>query len=263
MASKRRGPVLLELLKDRSPSGPQRTPPPAVAPPPPAPPPPVSRPSPAPKPVPVDSGARPWWMSPGRVVRIPVGYLFFAAAGVVALFALGWTLGHRQAVVSHRTVLAAEAEETLGASHDPLLSEPTSRPSNVRQQTVQAQTPTTRTTQPQSSQTAEQAPRTRPGQPGDPRTPGLNYYIVVRESPETAERAASFLRNNGLAAVTIPDNNPRFHNVVVLKGFAREDLGSEERRRLHQEILRLGKIWKRDHGGASEFSDLWLKRHDP
>ncbi len=196
------------------------------------------------------------WLSPGRVIRVPAGYLFFAAAGVVLIFVLGWTLGHRQATAHAQRAEAARQAEQWPVS-DPLLAEAPLNPGLIAANTSpQADSGSSR-----KAAAPGRAPASAPTAGGDPRVSGLNYYIVARYDAPTAERAAEFLTRHGLAAGAFPDNNPRLYLVVVLRGFPGGELDSAEARQVRQEIARLGRLWKGEERGPSDFSDAYPAKH--
>lgn len=191
--------------------------------------------------------------SPGRTLRVPFGYVFFVAAAVLILFAIAWALGHRSGVKDVRAEQAAKVApdfEGPGPSRDPytaVVPSPTQQP--ITQGPGRAATP------PQIPQ--------RPIVPAaDPRQAGLNYYIIDRYDPATAARAVEFLRSSGLDVFAWPDENPTFHLIVTVQGFPRGSLSSPEARALGDQIKRLGRVWKQQNRGPSDFSSAYLKKHD-
>jgi len=258
MAVRRNGPVLFELLREKQRTGKPRV---EEAPPPP---PPTVHAAPARKPVsrsPVepepDDDAPPHWLSPGRTVRIPVGYFFIGVAILIVAFVGGLAIGHQRGAAVSRAEIASLKEQTLGPVNDPVLDpDPVERTSPV----APAARPQERRTQtPQARRDPASASGEGPLVGADPRREGLNYLIIAREDPDTALRAGRFLERRGVSVAVFPDpGNPRFHLVVSQEGFPRGTLSSEEAIRLKQEVLRLGKIWARDERGPSDFDDAYF-----
>lgn len=274
--AKRRGPVLLELIGEakapparpipRGPAQPE-SPPPTPTPSTRVDAPPIARVDPRPARTPafqpqaaqVQSTERPSeprdrsWLSPTRTLRIPAGYVFFVAAGILGLFALGWALGHRSAESKARQDQAARVAnefEGPGPTRDLYGSNAPAQPKA-----------------PSSTQQSVQRPAAVPQRPivpdRDPREAGLNYYIVDRYDPATAARAVEFLRASGMDVVALPDENPTFHLIVALPGFPRGSLSSPEAKALGDQIRRLGRVWKQQNRGPSDFSSCYLKKYEP
>jgi len=49
--------------------------------------------------------------------------------------------------------------------------------------------------------------------------------------------------------------------VVVLEPFAPDEVGSTRARQLEARIKRLGREYKRDHGGATDFESAYMKKY--
>ncbi len=255
MAVRRNGPVLFELLKEKQRAGKPRV---EDAPPPPPPtvhtaPARAASTRPAVEPEPDDEA--PHWLSPGRTVRMPVGYFFIGVAILIVAFVAGWAIGHQRGAAASRAEIAGLKERTLGPVNDPVLDpsaadRPSAPPPAARPEPRRPASPSAG----EVNSTTEE-----PVIGSDPRQTGLNYLIIAREDPDTAVRAARFLERNGVPVAVFPDpGNPRFHLVTSRQGFPRGTLSSPEAIRLKQEVLRLGKIWTRDERGPSDFDDAYF-----
>lgn len=202
----------------------------------------------------------------GRVLRVPIGYVFIATAIVLAGAALTYSIGfqagqnRRDRQDARRMQLTAEeaAANQNAAIRDPLVTgTPPARTSASRGATVPGlRSPGSETTSPPAS-TRTSAPLAS----GEQRVPGMNYFVVAYYGPDLAERAAAFLRESGLAAAVISANNARFNYVISLKPFAPEEVGTPAYREHEALIKRLGRIWKRDHKGPDDFSEVWAQKY--
>lgn len=186
-----------------------------------------------------------------RAIRVPLGYVFIAGAVTVACMALVYSIGfqsgqkQRDRLDAQRLQASAPAEETAPI-RDPLLAQTTGgQPSRV-----ESSPPPRERSRPTSAPSG-----------GDPRIPDLNYFIVLYDSPEQSERAAAFLRRNGVDAAVVPANNGRFRYVVSLTGFAASEVGSASYQSHREELRRLGRIWKRDHNGSQDFNEVWAQKY--
>lgn len=97
----------------------------------------------------------------------------------------------------------------------------------------------------------------------DPRVPGYNYFCLATMPPKfraEADRAVVFLQRNRVdAAVFSVDNH--WLQVVALRGF---DTASSQQAKDYQSLLRsLGRSWKAEHRGWSDWSDLYAVKYQP
>jgi len=271
-----RGPALYELISDRGSRGPVIIRPSASR---------VARPEPsaAPPPPPpvVHSEAAPSgkpWLSAGKSVRVPVGYLFLAAAAFIAIAMLGYTVGYN----THKSELAAALKEqhrreTSSILDPTLTANPNQAPagSNTRQPGQGSTTPSGGgalaanapvTLSSDTSRQANQNVSTDAAkayyvdqETNDPRRVGLNYWIIAHVNLEEANRIVDFLAANGISAARLPPRRG-VSDVVVLEGFQGGELSSDRSREYQAQIKRLGRDYKRQ-GGAVDFSDMWPKKH--
>ncbi|MFG0274690.1 MAG: hypothetical protein ACF8QF_06505 [Phycisphaerales bacterium] len=213
------------------------------------------RPDPAPEPEIAEGPAIP------RVVRLPVGYLFLAGALVVVLIVGGYLIGYRRADSAVRDSERTRAQRELeSAVQDPLLDQAPLNP-DLLPSAGRSGTPAAATNQPrQQAPAAEPAPAsTEPG--ADPRTPGLNYFIVARDLPDEAERAAAYLRESGVPAAVVPSSTGSLRLVVALQGFTGDQMRAGEHNTLKARIQSLGRIWKRDMGGTTDWADTYPAKY--
>ena len=231
MARKHSNPALYELIRSRA------TPPPA----------PVEPSEPEP------SAVRhlPRWLSPGRTIRLPVGYLLLAAGVVVALVVAGYMLGYRRA---ERTVQAGFDESLLAAvrrseqavrTRDPLLAGPFAEaPGTEAAVAPPAQAPL-----------AQRSPE--PPIFSDPRQPGLSYFVLAETVATGAERLARYCRERGLEAYVVGKEKSRFRRVIALPGFDPADRSSPEVKALEARIRSIGDTWKDQEQGATDLRDTY------
>lgn len=93
----------------------------------------------------------------------------------------------------------------------------------------------------------------------DTRRAGHNYYRLRTDSREEAIRAAEFLTSSGVPAMAVPASRANNGGLWIL--YARLGIpsgqlrGNPEAQALEREVARLGRLWKSQHGGSSEFED--------
>jgi hypothetical protein len=98
----------------------------------------------------------------------------------------------------------------------------------------------------------------------DPRIENLNYFVLASYlQPEEADKAVDFFAANGVAAMRLAPNNRGLCTLVALEGFPPGETRSDLAREYKASLLKLGREYKRNHRGGTDFSDLYLKKHQP
>jgi len=240
---------LYELVRDRqAPRAPrEQTPPGRGAPPPP---PPDEEPTPL------------SWFSPGRTVRVPVGYFLFGLALIAGVFVAGWAIGHEQAESAWERERAALYAADGAPTRDPLLTNAPFNPALVEGRATGGATAQP-APGPDDREAGAPEPATDPVSTRDPRQAGMNYLLVARFGQENAEKAAAFLRARGVEAAALPRNNERLVPVFALRGFAPGEVGGEEARAFRDQIVRLGRRWKSERDGGMDFDGAYFEKHQP
>ncbi|MHC4976932.1 MAG: hypothetical protein ACYTF7_10065 [Planctomycetota bacterium] len=199
-------------------------------------------------------------------VRIPTGYLFVAAATIVALIMGGYLVGFNRGSANERSARGQEIARDLDSQtvRDPLVRTAPLNPTLLQASPDDGGDQIAATTEPSISEDGGAslteaivaiAPDT------DPRVPGMNYYIIARDLPDEAVRAATYLRQNGIQASALPTGRPDRKLVVAMEAFASGQTSSQVARDLKASIQEAGRLWKRDHRGTTDFSDCYLARY--
>lgn len=118
----------------------------------------------------------------------------------------------------------------------------------------------------QSTATSSSAPAqlaiARSGASGtDPRQAGLNYYCLAtmpQRYRTQGEQIVAYLRKNQVDAMVVDAHNQKIQ-VVALQGF--ETLSSPEARRFRERLRALGIAWKAEHGGFTDWHDMYAIKH--
>ena len=204
-----------------------------------------------PKPV-VDVGGSSQWLTPGRSVRLPVGYVLVAAGVVLGLIFLTYMFGHS------RGYNAAEAEfnsllvQASNAQAEATLLEPLKE--------IPAGTPSTPNAVKQGSPPAV-SPARHPSTWGkvlsDPRQKGLNYFILIEGSESGALTLAEFCRNAGLETYVVAGKNGRPTRVIALPGFPTSARASADIKALESRIHSVGEKWKTTQRGNTDLRDAF------
>lgn len=263
MARKPTQPALYELIR---PSSQQRAlPRPVVAP--------------QPKSVAMDPAivAPPAPIGPGRFVKIPVGYAYVAVALVLAVvvvaYIYGFSSGESAAAKRFEQLRIEELNaQTNLPDYDPMTAGKT--PKSLRQEGAagrggeQALGPAGDGT-PAGAQGADgtnggatgAGEGLGPAPGGDPRQPGLNYFVLAHVAARNGEPMVDFCRKNGLDAHLVPDDNGELRLVIVCPGFAGGERQSAAVKSLESKIRSVGLKWKSAARGNRDFGDLYPKKH--
>ena len=215
----------------------------------------------SPTPPPVAEETEGSWLSPGRMLRIQVGYLLLAVAFATALIVVAYSFGYKQAqeVVSQQyqqdLLMNTPAIGTL-QTNDPLMGAVVEYPSTTGFSPVQD----TPQEEPAFRESAQAVPESSPGWGAifsDPRENGYNYFILIETSQEGARRVVRFCRENGLETYAIARKNGRLYRVIAVPGFKSSQRSGNEIRVLESLIHRVGDKWKREQSGTTDFRDKY------
>lgn len=261
MRRDRRAPALYELMQTRPHAGPPIRP---------------GRPAINPATLP-DAEERLSWFSPGRVIRVPTGYLVVALLLSLALAIAGYIIGYKKRDRDfQRQAEQALARQFEGVTDPLAIPSPSSPPPvspgapsaerNSPSLPLPGSSPIGRGTPP--AQNPQNTGRLSPGrvvlirQPADdPRQIGQNYLVVAQLAQSEAERAANFLASKGLEIAVVPvDNRPSTSFVVVVRGFGPGEWYGPDGKHLERDVQALGREYKRDHKGPVDFSDAWWQK---
>lgn len=102
------------------------------------------------------------------------------------------------------------------------------------------------------------------GNASDPRRPGLNYYrlTAMPAGADEVGRIIAYLAENGVDAAAIPIQNGRSVKLVALRGFERP-LSDPAAQQFEQRLRSLGRKWKAQHRGSSDWKDLFPEKYRP
>ncbi|MCZ6611720.1 MAG: hypothetical protein O6941_03720, partial [Planctomycetota bacterium] len=174
------------------------------------------------------------WLSPGRTVRLPVGYLLLgSAAGIVLLiivYMVGYARAERVVKAELQPVLVMRDQEVLGVGppQDPMAKRyegwtPPARPAEATKAL-------------ETFPGDADRPAAWPGRWGpilsDPRRPEHNYFVLIHTRRDSALRLARFFRDQGLEAYVVQAKNVSLYRVIALPGYTRGQRDSEEVRAL-------------------------------
>ena len=202
-------------------------------------------------------------ISPGRVIRLPVGVVFLIAfvvlAGVFAAYQVGHHLGRAGAF--------AEVDGTGGSRSGGGMVDPLNDPEDPMQ------TPRAGGARAPDDADGTDGPVARSAEPDappalvivdsdadDPRIPGLNYHVLTYVPREEAERAARFLVERGVSVARLRVDSGGRAELVALRGFERPK-SSDAARRYQSQIRRLGREYRAE-GGAVDFSSSYWRRYE-
>ena len=184
-----------------------------------------------PKPEPRHSGSG--LFEPGRVIRVPVGYVFLCGALLLMLLISAYIVGHGIGESSAHEQIGREDAMQYGGG--PQIQDPLAQD----QQQLPHRSPVI-------------VGGARPGATGpasgtgpiesDPRRAGLTYFYLITTTRDGALQVATFCREQGLEAYVVKYNNQRWR-VAVLPGFVGADRQSSVIKNLEQKIWEVVRRW--------------------
>ncbi len=194
MAARRNSRALYELVSDRAtpvPGAPRR---PTIS-----------------EPAEDDGGGVLRLLSPGRVLRIPIGYLLFAVAGAIVLVIAAYVIGYDQREREYDRQAARELASAFEGMEDPARARDRGATATADGANAIAGTDggggAAVTPRPEPAPTGSTLPNVwlvGEGVP-DPREPGLNYFVLASTIPRAeAERLARFVGERGIGVVVLP-----------------------------------------------------------
>lgn len=255
MRRDKRAPALYELMRSRSKGGPF------------APPGTLYRPT---EVEPEETDDRLSWLSPGRVIRLPVGYLIVAALLILALSIGGYMIGYKKREREEARLREQDLRRQFDDVRDPL-ADPQGRSGAAGTVPSTGQPVLGSPERPPVASSSEPPPSALSGRPGrvtvvrqpgdDPREGGKNYLVAAQLALEEAQKAANFLAARGLEIAVVPvDNRSLTWHVVVVQGFGPGDWYGPGGKRLERDLQALGRQYKRDLKGPVDFSDAWWQK---
>lgn len=203
----------------------------------------------------------------GRTIRLPMGYVFLAAAGMIVMLVIAYSVGFSRGGAESR------AKKADLASFGPPVST-TKSPANgnensvANQDSLRANNSGLGVNQPRNEaeiprQPATSQPQQRPvagaARDEDTRESGLNYIIVEQFDPEEADAVAEFLLARGIDVMVLPTNNRNLRMVVVREGY-RGWSSNQAGQAMLRKIRDLGRIWASNGQGSKNFSKAYGKR---
>ncbi len=199
------------------------------------------------------------WFSPGRTIRMPVGYVILSCGLVlgllVAVYMMGFRGGEKREHAKVAESLSRTAVDSPGlATVDPLIDQ---KQQNGHSVLGSGGTPApgtgTRGNRPSAAANGTTGPvRTAPPSDWgavmpqkDPRIKGLNYYILMETNESGAVRLAEFFRSYGVETYAVPvANKSDRRKVIALPGFDAANLNSKEKKDFEAKIVSIGVRWK-------------------
>jgi len=155
-------------------------------------------------------------LKPGQTVRLPVGYMLGACAGVILLLVVTYVIGVNagksiQTAAFHEKFGAGfEISQQRGGVNDPLTLDSldgsrTATPAAGGGASPRGEAPAT---PPKSGDSSQMSGKWGPVVPSvDPRQKGWNYFVAATNTLARCTQLAEFCRSNGLETYVVPHKN--------------------------------------------------------
>jgi hypothetical protein len=200
------------------------------------------------------------WHVVSRTVRIPIGYVLLAAAGVLLLLIVVYMVGYwraeRALKAQYSTAMLESTRQgdTAGRVADPLSPRPGAATGAGSAEPPEGAGPSPRAAVGRS--TASWGPIET-----DPRQPGRWYLVLAETRREGAIRLATFCRQHGVEAYAVGSNNARFR-VFVLPGLTGDGRTDPQEDPLRRRVYEVGRLWQERHRGESNLRDAYLSQFE-
>ena len=182
------------------------------------------------------------WFSPGRTIRLPIGYLFLAAARLLLLAVFAYMFGYQHGERATQLQFGDLAGRTDGIPGAQIAQDPMATDSRAG---AGSPSPTAYGVADQRSNTGSIDTIGDPWGPvpSDPREVGLNYFILIHTHFENAVKLANFCRTESLEAYVVKAKNMDQYQVVVLPGYRKGARELEQIRTLERRIKAVTRKW--------------------
>ncbi|HWB19139.1 MAG TPA: hypothetical protein VG711_02480 [Phycisphaerales bacterium] len=204
----------------------------------------------------------PEWLSAGRVVRVPIGYIFVVGAFMVLCLALAYSVGVKrgQSAANESSVnepfLPSHALENRSSESGGGMGDLGSK-STISEDSAEEVKPTTYT-EPRVLPKAQWADLN-----ADVREKGENYFVLAETTKDGATRLAEYCRSEGLETYVIPRKNVSSRYLVIAcPGFRVGERSTPVVKNLEQRIHEIGDSWKANKHGTTNLHDAYPKLYD-
>lgn len=210
------------------------------------------------------SGANPLasLLTPGRTVRLPVGYLLLGGGVMILVIWFAFMLGHNKGEGEARTQFEQSVLDQTGdigtdgslITLDPLNDQPSAGTQTPGQSPPKTNPkPSAGTSTAVSGKWGPVVPKTNPCKKGE-------LHFVLAETTESGAKAlADFCRGKGLETYVISGKNERLRRVVAFPGFVNSAYSSSAVKALEAKIHQVGQVWKATNRSNSDLRDAYPK----
>lgn len=203
-------------------------------------------------------------LSPGRTVRMPIGYMLLACAGILLLLVGVYIIGVNAGKAIQRDRLAANFDISPRPSgvNDPLTLEPRTSGSPGNPSNGGVLGGGGGGAAPKDNVAASGRPQSQWGPvvpTSDPRQKGWNYFIAAETTATGAKRLAEFCRVNGLETYVVAGKNGS--RVIVFPGF-QGPRSAPEVMALEDRIHQVGDKYKAANRYETNMHDAYPAKYD-
>lgn len=187
------------------------------------------------------------WLSPGRSLRIPIGYIFLTIAAVLVVIIATFIFGHLRGGQDKEREFGdfgplnsngdspIIAQDPMGQDSPPIIMGSGNRESDSSSITDSARKTAGFDN---SSTNSEWGPLE-----SDPRQEGYNYYILIHTTRENARKLAQFCRAEQIRAYVVRPGRMNQYQVIVLPGYRRGGSDSTEIIQLKSRLKAVTRKW--------------------
>ena len=187
------------------------------------------------------------WLSPGRTIRLPIGYIFLGAAALILVIVFIYMFGFQHGERSSELEFGDLADRVNPASGAEIAQDPMARDSGAGM-VGSGGSAQLASAVPTSGRSAAAPTGTNCDLGGDiqsnPREAGLNYFVLIHTQRANAIKLARFCRVESLQAYVVKARNMDQYQVIVLPGYRRGGREDTQIRALERLIKEVTQKWK-------------------
>ncbi|MFW6059219.1 MAG: hypothetical protein ACODAQ_03505 [Phycisphaeraceae bacterium] len=214
-------------------------------------------------------GEHAWWSWSGVgvpiILRVPRGVAILAVVGLIGLLVLAYWVGHTRGEAAATATMTEQTRPSDEADHRAPPGPPPQRSpqSGSRQASAATGGTAASDTAGEDASPGGADVRRSARRGGDPREPGLNYFIVATYTADHAQRCAEFLAEQGVETHLVSGDNDRFSIWVVERGFTRQELyDSQVYRQWESRLKDLGRAWAAHNGNSRDtFASMYPAKY--
>ena len=205
------------------------------------------------------------WLSPGRSLRVPIGYIFLTIAAVFVVIIGAFIFGHLRGGQDKEREFGDFGPLNKDGSSPIIAQDPMgqdSQPIIMGGGESYADTSSTNDSATKTAGFKNSSASSKWGDiESDPRQEGYNYYILIHTTRKNARKLAQFCRDEQIRAYVVKPGRMNQYQVIVLPGYRRGGSDSPEIIQLKSRLKAVTRKWNL-HVNSRDDLSYYPERYD-